>query len=131
MEYAQLFFGVFTLIAVGVLWQMMRQLEHGESLQIWAVGLISSGTLGNAIDRMDKQSVTDFVRVYTDNPSMKAWLIDMVGTNEWPSFNVADAAIVVGLGLFLVDYLFFQEEEEDLEASPPEEPLEDGNSASG
>jgi signal peptidase II len=130
-EYAQLFFGVFTLIAVGVLAQMMRQLEPNDTLQIWAVGLISSGTVGNAIDRMDKQSVTDFVRVYTENPSLKAWLIGSVGTNEWPSFNVADAAIVVGLGLFLIDYLFFQKEEEELEASPPSAPLIDEESSGG
>ena len=65
------------------------------------------------------------MRVYTDNPTIKAWLIDSVGTNEWPSFNVADAAIVVGLGLFLIDYLFFQKEDEQLEASPPAEPLLD------
>ena len=122
---AMVFFAVFTLIAVGVLGQMLREMESNETLQIWGVSLVASGALGNAIDRAHKQSVTDFLRVYTEHPSLQPWLIENFRTYEWPSFNVADAAIVVGLGLFMVDYLFFQKEEEELPSDPPEKMLDE------
>jgi signal peptidase II len=51
------------------------------------LGLLAGGALGNIVDRVAFGRVTDFV----------VW---KVGTHEWPTFNVADAALVVGvLGL--------------------------------
>ena len=115
-ENRMLVFGVFTVVAIGVLGQMLWQLPKDDRLQNIALGLISSGAIGNAIDRVQKQSVTDFLRVYTDNPSIKPVLIDWFGMAEWPSFNVADAAIVVGLGMFVVHWLFFEKQEGPQEA---------------
>lgn len=126
-QYRLVFFGLFTVVAVVVLLHMLRQLPANDMLQSAAIGLIASGALGNAIDRVHKQRVTDFIRVYTDNPKIRAWLVDKVGTNEWPSFNVADAAIVIGLGLFLVEYLFLQKEPKDLAPAPPDKALGDGD----
>jgi len=119
-----LVFAVFTLVALGVLWQMYREIPSSDRFQATALGLILSGAVGNAIDRMDKQSVTDFLRVYTENPTLKPKLIEWFGTYEWPSFNVADAAICVGLGMFILHFAFMQEDEDDLEPEPPEEPVE-------
>lgn len=54
-----------------------------------ALGLVVGGALGNAVDRAVFHHVTDFV----------VWKI---GTHEWDTFNVADAALVVGIiGLLL------------------------------
>ncbi len=56
----------------------------------WA--LILSGALGNAIDRLVRGPVIDFIDVH-----------------YWPVFNVADISVTVGLGLLLVvrrDWLF-------------------------
>jgi len=86
--------------------------------------LVLSGAIGNAIDRIDKQSVTDFLRVYTEHPTLKPFLIDWFGTYEWPSFNVADANICIGLGMFIWYFAFLQEDEDDLAPDPPEKPLE-------
>ncbi len=115
-DYRMVFFGVFTLIAVGVLFQMLWQLPKDDRLQNIALGLITSGAIGNAIDRVQKQSVTDFLRVYTDNPTAKAKLLEWFGTAEWPSFNIADAAIVIGLGLFVVHWFFFERDADDAES---------------
>ena len=86
-----------------------------------ALGLISSGAIGNAIDRAMKQSVTDFIRVYTENPTLKEMLINSpYGSAEWPSFNVADAAIVIGMGMFVIHWLFLEkDEDDDTEGSVP------------
>ena len=51
-----------------------------------ALALVQGGAVGNLIDRVRFQSVTDFLRFYVDR-----W--------EWPSFNVADSAISVGVVL--------------------------------
>ncbi len=118
-------FGVFTLVAVGVLGHMLWQLEARERFQTVALAMITSGAIGNAIDRGLKQSVTDFVRVYTDNPAAISWLHKMGVPTEWPSFNIADAAIVVGLLMFLFHFLFLEKDEEDLEPEPPAKPLTD------
>ena len=57
---------------------------------IWVhglLGLILGGVAGNAFDRLLHGSVTDFFAVH--------W---------WPTFNVADSAISVGVALLAVGY---------------------------
>ena len=68
----------------------MRRADLRRPLRVAAeLGLIVGGALGNAIDRVAFGRVTDFV----------VWKL---GTHEWDTFNVADAALVVGIiGLFL------------------------------
>lgn len=123
-EYRMPFFAVVTVIALGVLWQMYNEIPDEDRFQATALGLIFSGAIGNAIDRVHKQSVTDFLRVYTEHETLKPWLIETVGTYEWPSFNVADSAIVVGLCMFFIHFAFLQEEDEELETDPPQRPVD-------
>jgi lipoprotein signal peptidase len=42
------------------------------------------------------------VKVYADHPTLKPWLISTFGTYVWPIFNVADMALLGGVGLYLV-----------------------------
>lgn len=120
-DYRMYFFGVFTIIALFVLGRMLYELPRDDRFQNVALGLIMSGAIGNAIDRVMKQSVTDFIRVYTENPTLKSWLeSSWYGSAEWPSFNIADAAIVVGMGMFIFHWAFLEEEEVDVSADPPE-----------
>jgi signal peptidase II len=58
-----------------------------------ALGLVGGGAIGNLIDRIAFGRVTDFI----------VW---KVGQHEWPAFNVADAALVVGVALMAIDMLF-------------------------
>lgn len=82
-----------TLVALavflGVLVYALRTPPACTGLQI-ALSLILGGAVGNLIDRLRFQSVTDFLRFY-------------IGTHEWPSFNVADSAITVGVLLLAWD----------------------------
>lgn len=120
------FFIVFTALALGLLVYMLRELPDEDRFQSSAIGLILSGALGNLIDRIDKGSVTDFLRVYTEHPTLSAWLIKSpLGSSEWPSFNVADAAIVIGLGMFGIHYLFLEKDQANAPVEPPPTPLED------
>lgn len=105
-EYRHYVFLGFTVVAGVIIADMYRKLPRTDRLLSAALGLILSGAVGNAIDRVHKQTVTDFVRVYTESPGLKAWLIDMFGTNEWPAFNVADSALLIGVVIFLLHSLF-------------------------
>ena len=58
-----------------------------------ALGLMLGGVLGNLIDRIKLGWVTDFLDFY-------------IGTYHWPSFNVADSAICIAVGLYLLSSLW-------------------------
>lgn len=53
-----------------------------------AIGLVIGGAIGNLIDRLTSGYVTDFIDI-----------------GPWPVFNLADSAVVVGIGILL--YLIF------------------------
>lgn len=119
-------FVVFTLVATGVVYDMYRRLSAHNVLMSFALGLVLSGAWGNLIDRVvkpifgDKATVTDFLHVFSDSPSVID-AVKAVGLGGfcgptmcvYPTFNVADINLVVGVGLFIVHYLFFESNEED------------------
>jgi signal peptidase II len=57
------------------------------------LSLILGGALGNLWDRLLSGRVVDFLLVY-------------IGSYQWPAFNVADSAIVLGAGLLVFEILF-------------------------
>lgn len=57
-----------------------------------AYALIAGGALGNLVDRVRDGAVTDFMR----------WRIH---DHRWPIFNVADAVLLVGVAVLLLDGL--------------------------
>jgi signal peptidase II len=59
---------------------------------VWGLSLVLGGASGNVFDRMLWGRVTDFLAVY-------------IGNYQWPTFNVADSAIVIGSGLLVLDLL--------------------------
>ncbi len=89
------------MVAIGVLISLYLEIPATARFMPAALGLILSGAVGNAIDRLHKQAVTDFLRVYTDHPSVRRWLLENLGTAEYPSFNIADIAISVGVAMFI------------------------------
>lgn len=115
-------FGTFTVVALFALIQMFRQLGANERLRAASIGLILSGALGNAIDRVYKQSVTDMVKMaWGAEGAVKDWLIAQFGTNVWPVWNIADAAILIGVGMFLLEYFF--EKDQKTQEDPGENPM--------
>ena len=60
---------------------------------------------GNLVDRITRGEVIDFLDVYVSSPRLGDWLIERFGTAHWPTFNVADSAIVTGAGLLLLTVL--------------------------
>ncbi len=81
-------FAVFVLVLV----YAFKSPVHWKRLQLALAGILG-GAVGNLIDRIGSGSVTDFLRLHAAD----RW--------EWPSFNVADSAITVGVVLLALDIL--------------------------
>jgi signal peptidase II len=122
-----IFFAAFSIVAGAVSLFLLYRLPKNDGFTAAILGLILAGAAGNSIDRLHKRSVTDFLKVYIDTPeSAKNWLIAQppFHTNEWPTFNIADSSLVVGVLLFLAHFVF-AEEEEDVPAPMPGAPAPD------
>ena len=66
--------------------------KAASKLEAAGIGLIIGGAIGNAIDRIVHGAVFDFAHFH-------------VGSFSWYVFNIADAGIVVGVGLMLLAQL--------------------------
>lgn len=82
-------FSAASLLAVGVLFFLARSAREKDTLMFVSLGCILGGAVGNFIDRVRYRHVIDFLDFY---------IKDM----HWPTFNVADIAICVGVGLLLL-----------------------------
>jgi signal peptidase II len=118
-------FAAFTVVALVVLFRMFLELPEDDRFQNIALGMIVSGAVGNAIDRVMYQSVTDMIDMYVAHESLGPWIRERFGTTHWPTYNVADVAIVVGLIMFGIHYLFLEKDEEEVEAAPPAKALDE------
>ena len=58
-----------------------------------SIGAVVGGAIGNVVDRLVYGAVADFFDVHAFG-------------YHWPAFNIADSAIVVGVGLILYDGMF-------------------------
>lgn len=83
------------LIIVG--WLILWLRRAGSRVMVAGIGLIVGGALGNVVDRVRVGAVVDFVDLH-------GW------GYHWPAFNVADAAITVGVAALLADSLFARRE---------------------
>ena len=79
--------GLVAMVAIG--WMVVKARDDQRRLML-GLGLVGGGALGNVIDRVLYGKVTDFV--------VWKWY-----EHEWPTFNVADAALCVGVGLLFLD----------------------------
>ncbi len=77
----------FVLLVMGVYMVMENNLWK-DRFHLTALALIASGAIGNLIDRIVHGHVVDFLKIY--------W---------WPTFNLADVFIVVGVLLFVWIFL--------------------------
>jgi signal peptidase II len=80
------------LSIAAVIWvsAMLWRAKRLDGLLCWAFALVLGGAAGNLYDRVVSGRVTDFLLFY-------------IGEHQWPSFNVADSAMVIGCGLLIVD----------------------------
>lgn len=92
-DHTTLLTGISILISLGVVgWAWM--LKPGEQGLRLSQALIFGGAIGNLIDRIRLGYVIDFLDAHWGE------------TLRWPTFNIADSAICVGIGLLFIASFF-------------------------
>lgn len=112
------FFVAVSLIAFAVIILILLDVPIQNRLMVWSLSFIGAGAVGNLIDRIASGAVVDFiVWKYTD-------------AYRWPTFNVADSFITVGMCFMAYEFLFgdFQHLEDEADAEAESEPSETGES---
>jgi signal peptidase II len=84
-----IYFAVVSVIAVVVILTVLHRSRRRDRLQQVALGLVLGGALGNLIDRLRLREVVDFLDVG-------------IGAHRWPTFNVADSGVTIGVSLLVI-----------------------------
>ena len=87
------FFLIISILACLIIPYMYVKTPVSQRLMLYALPFILAGAMGNLLDRMLFRYVIDFIDWYV-----------VIGGREyhWPTFNIADAAIVIGIGLMVL-----------------------------
>lgn len=89
----RILFSIIPLIVLVVLIFMLLKSNEYTKLQRWSIAGIIGGGFGNIIDRIFRaEGVVDFIDVKWFGLDSKITLLNM---KRWPTFNIADAAVVV------------------------------------
>jgi len=88
------FFLLVSVLAITFIVSLYRRLAPTQRALRWGLPLVLGGALGNLVDRIRYSHVIDFIHAH-----MKWGGRD----HSWPTFNVADIAICVGVGLMALD----------------------------
>jgi len=88
------FFLLVSALAITFIVSLYRRLGPTQRALRWGLPLVLGGALGNLVDRIRYSHVIDFIHAH-----MKWGGRD----HSWPTFNVADIAICVGVGLMAID----------------------------
>jgi signal peptidase II len=98
------FFLLISVAAVIFIVSLYRKLMPGQTALKWGLPLVLGGALGNLVDRIRYGYVVDFIDVRADFIRfINSIIVGERASDHWPTFNVADIAICVGVGLMAVD----------------------------
>jgi signal peptidase II len=84
---------LFSMVALVIVTMLLWKNSHALTSTGIGLSLILGGAIGNLWDRIVSRQVVDFLLFY-------------VGKYQWPAFNVADSAIVVGACLLVFEIVF-------------------------
>ena len=89
LQNKQFLLAAVSAVAIAVLAYLLLKENPEKKGLLLALALILGGTVGNFIDRVRLEYVIDFLNFHIKN-------------HHWPSFNVADSAISIGVVLLLL-----------------------------
>jgi signal peptidase II len=92
------FFVVVSIVASVLILNYYVRSPEKLAIRRWALALVFGGAVGNFIDRVRMGYVIDFIDWHWQD------------TYHWPTFNVADAAISIGVVLLLIESFIYKEE---------------------
>ena len=102
------FFVIVSVLAIFFIVSLYRKLHEHQWALKWGLPLVLGGALGNLMDRIVRTGVVDFIQyranwVGTMNSIIHRVFSDWIVVEYWPTFNVADVAICIGVGLMAID----------------------------
>lgn len=110
LEGQRVFFIIITVAIVsGLIWYIFTMRKTGKPRLFIGLTLVLGGAIGNFIDRVRFGEVVDFFKFN-------------FGSYTFPIFNIADSAIVIGVGLILLDALLSAREEKLAQGQDNKEP---------
>lgn len=90
------FYVITTIVIIGIIIYIQKAAK-GKMLLGVSLGLMLGGAIGNFIDRVFRKQVVDFINTY-------------IFGYDFPVFNIADSALVVGVTLLMIQ-MFLEERE--------------------
>jgi signal peptidase II len=104
------FFLAVSVLAILFIVSLYGKLSPRQKALKWGLPLVLGGALGNLSDRITRSKVIDFIDYkarWVDSMNRAiSKLVDNWGiTDHWPTFNVADIAICIGVALMGVDMI--------------------------
>ncbi|NUQ77615.1 MAG: signal peptidase II, partial [Polyangiaceae bacterium] len=90
------FFLFVSASAIVFIVSIYRRVPHHHTAMRWGLPLALGGAMGNLVDRIRYGQVIDFIDMYIVRGGRE---------HHWPTYNVADIAIVAGVGLMIIDML--------------------------
>jgi signal peptidase II len=97
------FFLLVSLAAIAFIMTLYRRLQPRQRALQWGLPLVLGGALGNVFDRIRYGHVIDFIDYRADWMGKLNQVLFHSPNDHWPTFNIADVAICVGVGLMAVD----------------------------
>ncbi len=122
------FFLLVSVAAIAFIVTLYRRLQPRQYALKWGLPLVLGGALGNVFDRVRYGYVIDFIDYRADwikklNELVAKYYPKHVVTDHWPTFNVADIAICVGVALMAIDMLTSRRGKKPATADVPLEPV--------
>ena len=111
------FFLLVSAAAIAFIVTLYRKLTKDQKALAWGLPLVLGGALGNVFDRIRYGHVIDFIDVHVK------W---QNADHHWPTFNVADVAICVGVALMAIDMFTSKRGRKVVPEAPVIEPVEAG-----
>ena len=119
------FFLLVSVLAIAFIVSLYSRLAPTQHSLKWGLPMVLGGALGNLSDRITRSSVVDFIDYHA------RWIEKMNGfiakyakgwavTDHWPTFNVADIFICIGVALMAVDMVTSRRK--PAAAAPPDAP---------
>jgi signal peptidase II len=102
------FFLIVSVAAISFIVTLYRRLHPNQLALKWGLPLVLGGALGNVFDRIRYGQVIDFIDYRAEwvrkmNEFIAKHNPGHYVTDHWPTFNIADVAICVGVGLMAVE----------------------------